>query len=166
TEQGIQQMRRGLAAYEATGAKLWRPHFLGLLAGALCSTGCVDEGLSVVNEAIALAENTGESYSLAELHRLQGEWISKSAESKTAGRSSLLSRAQKSFAKALSIAQEQAARSWELRVRTSLQCFHQQKNARRENRQALAELYSEFTEGFDTVDLKTARRLVSTVASY
>jgi hypothetical protein len=35
TDAGIQELQRALAAYEATGAKLWRAHFLGLLARAL-----------------------------------------------------------------------------------------------------------------------------------
>src|SRR5262249_42118896 len=80
TERGIQQMRQGLAAYEATGARLWRSHFLGLLGEALCRIERLDEGLSVLNEAITVAESTGESYSSAELHRLKGAWIMKAAD--------------------------------------------------------------------------------------
>jgi DNA-binding winged helix-turn-helix (wHTH) protein/predicted ATPase len=163
TEHGIQQMRQGLAACEATGARLWRPHFLGLLGGALCRIERLDEGLSVLNEAIALAQGTGESYSIAELHRLKGEWIMKAADAKIAGRSLLVVQAQASLAEALSVAQEQGTKSWELRVRMSLHLF-QEKNARRESRQALNDLYSWFTEGFDTADLKNARRLLSAVA--
>jgi DNA-binding winged helix-turn-helix (wHTH) protein/predicted ATPase len=163
TEHGIQQMRQGLAACEATGARLWRPHFLGLLGGALCRIERLDEGLSVLNEAIALAQGTGESYSIAELHRLKGEWIMKAADAKIAGRSLLVVQAQASLAEALSVAQEQGTKSWELRVRMSLHLF-QEKNARRESRQALSDLYSWFTEGFDTADLKNARRLLSAVA--
>lgn len=160
TEHGIELMRHGLAACEATGAQLWRPHFLGLLGGALCRIERLDEGLSVLNEAIALAQRTGESYSIAELHRLKGEWIMKSADATTAGRSALVVKAQASFAQALSVAQEQGAKSWELRVRTSLHVF-QEKNAPQESRQALGDLYSWFTEGFDTADLKNARTLLS-----
>jgi len=134
-----------------------------LLGGALCRIGRIDEGLSVVSEAIALAERTGESYSTAELHRLKGEWIMKVAGAKATGRSPHLVQAEDSFAQALNVAQEQGTKSWELRIRTSLQLFHQQKNARRENRQALSDLYSWFTEGFDTADLKNARTLLSAV---
>ena len=163
TELGIQQMRHGLAACEATGARLWRPHFLGLLGGALCRIGRLDEGLSVLNEAIALAQRTGESYSIAELHRLKGEWIMKAPGAKTSGRSPRMVEAQTSFAEALSVAREQGTKSWELRVRTSLHVF-QEKNASQESRQALSDLYSWFTEGFDTADLKNARTLLSAVA--
>src|SRR5262245_31220010 len=164
TEKGIQQMRQGLAAYDATGARLWRPHFLGLLGGSLCRSERVDEGLSVLNEGIELAERTGESYSTAELHRLKGEWIMKAADAMTTGRSPLVAQAHASLAEALRVAQEQGTKSWELRVRMSLQLFDQEKNARRESRQALSDLYSWFTEGFDTADLKKARTLLSAVA--
>jgi DNA-binding winged helix-turn-helix (wHTH) protein/tetratricopeptide (TPR) repeat protein len=74
-EQGIEQMQRGLAAYLATGAKLWCPYFLGLLAGQLAKAGRMEEGLVAVAKGITLAEETEERYSLAELYRIKGELV-------------------------------------------------------------------------------------------
>jgi predicted ATPase len=70
-EKGVEQMRSGLAAYEATGAKLWRPYFLGLLATGLSKVGHIDEALRIVNEAAGLAEQSGEMYSGSELSRIK-----------------------------------------------------------------------------------------------
>ena len=70
-QDGIEMMKKGLAEYEATGAKLRSPYFLGLLADQLGKTGRVVEGLTVITDAITLAQNTGEGYGLPELHRIK-----------------------------------------------------------------------------------------------
>ena len=63
----------GLAAYRATGAEMWRSHFLALLAEAHGKVGQAEEGLSVLAEALALVDKTGERFYEAELYRLKGE---------------------------------------------------------------------------------------------
>ena len=72
-EEGIAQIRQGLAAYRATGAELDRPHFLALLAEAYGKVGQVEEGLTVLAEALAAVDKTGERVDEAELYRLKGE---------------------------------------------------------------------------------------------
>ena len=74
-EEGIAQMRHGLAAYQATGAELNRPHFLVLLAEVYGKAGQAEEGLSILAEALAQVDKTGECYYEAELYRLKGELI-------------------------------------------------------------------------------------------
>jgi predicted ATPase len=70
---GIAQMQQGLAAYWETGAKLTGPYFLTLLAEAYGKGGQVEEGLSVVAEALAVVDKAGERLWEAELYRLKGE---------------------------------------------------------------------------------------------
>src|SRR5205814_6828402 len=41
-QQGIEHMQMGLAAYEATGGKLWSPYFMGQLADALAKAGRIE----------------------------------------------------------------------------------------------------------------------------
>ena len=65
-------MRQGLAAYRATGAELARPYFLALLAEAYGKVGQAEEGLTVLAEALAVVDKTGERYYEAELYRLKG----------------------------------------------------------------------------------------------
>jgi len=74
-QSGIEQMQRGLKAYMATGAKLWCPYFLGSMADRLGKTGRAQEGLSAIAEALVLAEETGETYSVPELHRIKNEMM-------------------------------------------------------------------------------------------
>lgn len=128
---GIEQIRRGLAAYEATGAKLWRPYFLGLLAMALCKPDQVEEALAVANEAVALAELTGERYSTAELFRIKGETSLRAGAANPADMGTISQaavHAQACFAEGLRIARQQGAKAWELRLLTSMERFNQQKS--------------------------------------
>ena len=78
-----------------------------------------------------------------------------------AGAADASAKAGASFAEGLRIAQKQRAKSWELRILTSLEHLHQKKSSRRETRHALARIYSEFTEGHETTDLKNARTLLT-----
>ncbi len=172
-EQGIEQMRRGLAAYQATGAKLWRPHFLGLLAVALSRTQQLEEALTVAKEALALAERGGEMYSTAELYRIQGHlFMMKALDGKPRlcgpGKKPMphqtspgeLVEADHCFHQALTLAREQQAKSWELRSAVTLAGLDSKPARQKDARRVLAETYSWFTEGHDTADLKQARTLL------
>src|SRR5262249_56130413 len=72
-EEGIAQLRQGLAAFRAAGAEVARSRDLALLAEAYGKVGQTEAGLSVLAEALAMVDQTGERYWEAELHRLQGE---------------------------------------------------------------------------------------------
>ena len=65
-------MRQGLVAYRATGAQLLVPYFLALLAEA---QGQAAEVLVTLDESLALAEQTGERWFEADLHRRKGEAV-------------------------------------------------------------------------------------------
>jgi DNA-binding winged helix-turn-helix (wHTH) protein/predicted ATPase len=123
TQDGIDQMQRGLAAYQATGAKLWCPYFLGLLAEQLAKAGRVEEGLATVAKGISLAEESEERYSLAELYRIKGELIRQTADRTRTGKvpaTATPDQAQSCFAEAVAIARQQQARSWELKAYMSM----------------------------------------------
>jgi len=64
------------------------------------------------------------------------------------------------FLKAIEIAQHQQAKSLELRAVMSLARLWQQQGKQKEARQILTEIYSWFTEGFDTKDLQEAKVLL------
>ncbi|HKA52950.1 MAG TPA: AAA family ATPase, partial [Candidatus Binatia bacterium] len=72
-EEGIAQLRQGLATWQAIGAELAETFFLALLAEACGKVGQTEEGLSVVAEALAKVDKTGERFYEAELYRLYGE---------------------------------------------------------------------------------------------
>jgi Predicted ATPase len=66
-------MQQGLVALRATGAEVFRPYFLALLAQAYEKAGLVAEGLSTLAEALTTADKNGERLYEAELYRLKGE---------------------------------------------------------------------------------------------
>jgi predicted ATPase len=152
-DEGIAQMREGLAAYQATGAELGRPSFLVLLAEVYGKRGQVEEGLTVLAEALAIVHKTGERFYEAELYRLKGEFLlALSVENQA--------EAEACCHKAIDLAQRQSAKSLELRAAMSLSRLWQCQGKRDEARELLAPIYGWFTEGFDTADLQEANALL------
>jgi DNA-binding winged helix-turn-helix (wHTH) protein/predicted ATPase len=167
-ESGIEKMQRGLAQYELTGAKLRSPYFLGLLADQLNKAQRLDEGLAAIAQALSCAEQTGEGYTLAEFHRIKGELLLNSRDLLKAGKLasgasgvSTLSQARTCFTDAFTIATKQATKWWQLRAALSL--YRLDGMLGKPNHTQLAEVYSSFTEGFETADLKQAGALLKTV---
>ncbi|HEU4391001.1 MAG TPA: AAA family ATPase [Blastocatellia bacterium] len=175
-EEAIEQLRQGLATHRATGAQVARPHFTALLAEALGEARRVDEGLSTMDEALELAHRHGEACYLAELHRVKGELLLKQAnvrglsQAATALRGAAqvetpaAAQAEACFHQAIKIAQQQRAKSWELRVAMSLARVYQRQGKQQEARSVLARIYDSFTEGFETLDLREARALLDEIS--
>ena len=178
-EESIAQIRQGLTAYQATGAELGRSHHLARLAEAYSRVGEPDTGLSVIAEALLVVDQCQERRWEAELHRLQGELLlnderrmqnaerkPKDKERKTSpihGSWFMVHRSEEveaCFLKAMEVARRQSAKSLELRAVMSLSRLWHKQGRQAEARQALAEIYSWFTEGFETVDLREARALL------
>jgi predicted ATPase len=150
-------MHQGLIAFRATGAKLHGPYFLALLAEAHGIMGQPAAGLTVLAEALALVDKTGEHLYEPELYRLKGVLLlQQSPDNHT--------EAHACFQHALEIARAQQAKSLELRAATSLARLWQQQGKRAEAYQLLAEVYGWFTEGFDTADLQEAKALLHELA--
>jgi TOMM system kinase/cyclase fusion protein len=152
-EDGIVQIQQGLAAWHATGAAVFRPYGLALLAAAYARVGQPEEGLTLLAEALAVTNDRGERRWEAELYRLQGELllalsVEKHIEAETC------------LHQALDIARHQQAKSLELRAAMSLTRLWQGQGKHAEARQLLAPIYNWFTEGFDTADLREAKGLL------
>ena len=144
-------MRSSLAAYRATGAEVWVPHFAALLAGACQIAGQIEESLTLLDEAFQIVERTGERWFEAELHRQKGQLLLRKGRTEAA---------KDLYRKALSIAAEQEAKLWELRAAASLARLRRDQGRPAEARNLLAPVYGWFTEGFDTPDLKEAKVLL------
>jgi predicted ATPase len=150
---GIARIRDGLAAAEAAGSRVSTPFYLALLAEALALAGKTEEALATLNDALAKAAVSGETGWDAEIHRLRGELTGRLPYPDPA-------KAEDSFRTALAIAREQGTRGYEFRAATSLARLWREQGRQGEARDLLAPLYGSFTEGFDTVDLKDAKRLL------
>jgi len=156
-EEGIAQIEEGLAAARTTGAGLWRPHLLCLVAEAYGKADRLDGGLCALAEALGAAEKNENRLYESEIHRLKGELLFRRGASTAA-------EAQNCFERAIVIARNQSAKSLELRAIMSLARLLEKQGRRDEARAMLAEIYGWFTEGFDTADLKDAKALLDELA--
>jgi predicted ATPase len=152
-EEGMAQIRQGLAAYQTTGASRVRPYQLALLAEASTQVGQTTEGLAALAEALALLDKSGVRWWEAELHRLRGALLLQHEGAQPG-------EADACFQQALIIARRQQAKSLELRAATSLARLWQQQGKHAAARELLAPLYGWFTEGFETADLQDAKALL------
>jgi class 3 adenylate cyclase/predicted ATPase len=149
--EGISLLRNGSIAYRATGAELWMPYYTAFLARACEIAGQIEEALTQLDDALQIVERTGERWFAAELNRHKGRLLLRQGNSEAA---------EGLYRKALSIAQEQEAKLWELRAAGSLARLWRDQGRRTEARDLLAPVYGWFTEGFDTPDLKEAKALL------
>jgi predicted ATPase len=172
--EGIAQLLQGIAAYQATGAEVDGPYYLALLAEAYGKAGQAEEGLAVLAEALTVVDKSGERFYEAELYRLRGELTlqQENQKAKVKGQKSKIetdprpltsdpqAEVEACFLKAIDIAQQQEAKSFELRASVSLARLWQQQGKTIEAHRMLSEIYNWFTEGFDTKDLQEAKTLL------
>ena len=148
----LPEIMEGLALAAETGNQLGAPVFLALLAEAQQAAGQLLEAQRTIATALALAAQTGQPYFDADLDRLDGDLLlatGGAADEATAR-----------YHRALAIARDQGARSFELRAATSLARLWHDQGKPTEARELLAPLYAWFTEGFDTGDLIVAKALL------
>jgi predicted ATPase len=153
-DQGITQLRRGLETCQATGATIEQPYFLALLADAYGHAGQISAGLDAITEALELVRNSRAFFFEAEIHRLRGVFLLQT------GLKENVPNAESSFQQALDLAREQQAKSLELKATVSLGRLWLEQDKTEEARELIDNIYSWFTEGFDTADLQEARTLL------
>ena len=152
-DEKIARMGRGLADYTATGAELWVPDILILLAQAHRQAGRPAAGLDILAEGLDRVDRTGGRWLEAELLRLRGELL-------LALPSPEVAKAEAVFLRAISIAHQQGAKMWQLRAATSLARLWRDQDRRAEARDLITPIYGWFTEGFATPDLRDAKALL------
>jgi hypothetical protein len=155
--EGVAEIELGMK--EGVPMKMpWLSRDHALLADAYTKIGRFSDGLRLVAEALARSEQTGEAIHRAEFYRVKGELL-------LAGNNRNVDEAERAFRTAIEIADQQAARSWELRATASLARLLAKQDRRDEARTMLAEIYNWFTEGFDTADLKDAKALLEELSN-
>jgi predicted ATPase len=173
-EDSVARMLHGLAALRIAGSELGLSYFVALLAEAYGKIGQTEEGLAVLTETLDTVQKTGERFYEAELYRLKGQLTLQKFQVSSlksqvtnlqppAPSTSAEAEAEACFHKALEIARRQQAKSLELRAATSLARLWQTQGKSTEARQLLEEVYSRFTEGFATKDLRDAEVLLTTL---
>ena len=156
--EAVHQITSGIAAYRSMGATVWLPKELSYLAKAYAELGQFDDAWRCSEEAITHIETTKERWWQAEVNRSAGEIALLSPDRAAA-------KAETYFERALAVARQQQAKSWELRAAMSMARLWRDQGKRNEARNLLAPVYGWFTEGFDTLDLKEAKALLDELAS-
>ena len=150
-EAGVELLRSSLTTLNAE--RMYAMDFCASLAQGLAMMGRLDQALPTIDETIAQVKRHGELLE-PELQRIRGEVLEKTSDERGAERA---------FSRSIELADQQSALSWRLRASISLARL-QFRQGRRENaREALAETYAHFSEGFGTADLKAAERLLATL---
>jgi class 3 adenylate cyclase/predicted ATPase len=148
-EKGIAEIQEGFEKERATGALLYEPYILGLLADAYIKNERYAQAFHFLDQArLRLDDENSERFYAAEIYRLLGE---------THMRSQDLDQAEHYIGKGLKVAREQKAKSLELRLCVSMYDLYELRQNGEKYRSQLSELYRSFTEGFDTADLVKAK---------
>ena len=156
-ERGVAEIQQALAELARTGTGAGAPLFLALLAETTWRVGRYDHALGALGLAVARAEETGQHFWDAELHRLRAQILLDKGDGAE-------EQAEALFRRSLEISVGQKARSLELRTATSYARLLSKRGQRDEARNLLAPVYEGFTEGLGTLDLKAAKELLAELA--
>jgi predicted ATPase len=152
------QVSAGLSVYRASGGTYVVPYHLLNLATAHAELGQFEDAWHHIEEATAMLQTTKQLYWESEVDRLAGEIARKMPEPD-------IMKALAYFDRALAVARQQKAKSWELRAAMSMARLWRDQGKREAARELLAPVYGWFTEGFDTRDLKEAKALLEQLAA-
>ena len=145
------QLDQGIERLMRTGHRIWIWYLRALQAEALALAGNIEGGWPLVEESVARIEAGEERSHYAEVLRLRGWILILRGE---------LDHAAATLRKAIAVASDQAAKSWELRAATTLARLLASRGNEAAALAELAPIYDWFTEGHHTKDLKEAAALL------
>ena len=145
-------------AYESTGSNFLAALDLSIIASTHAALGKFDDAWRCIAKAMNTLEINKEKWFEVEVNRIAGEVARKSPAPHTA-------KAAKYFERALAVARQQQAKSWELRAAMSMARLWRDQGKLQQARELLAPVYGWFTEGFNTLDLKEAKALLDELAT-
>lgn len=151
---GIELTRTGIDMRRAPGKRWHLVLLLSILADGLVTAAAADEASAAIEEALALAENTGVHWLRPELLRLKGDALALLGFKESAT---------ECLRQAVILAQSHGALAWQLRAGVSLARLHRAEGNPNLAREALAPVYGKFTEGHSTFDLRQAVALLESL---
>ena len=151
--EAIQLFNSTITTYRSSGTTAWMPMWSSYLAMAYAEVGHLDEAWKCSGDAITAVASTKERIFEAEVHRVAGDIALMSSQLDAV-------KAEGYYNRALAVARQQQAKSWELRASMSLARLWRDQGKVQQARELLAPVYGWFTEGFDTRDLKEAKALL------
>jgi predicted ATPase len=153
TSEAMTMIPSGIAAWQSSGSIVFVPWYLAHMARACADQSLFDDAWRHMDKALAAMKTTGETWCEPDVHRIAGEIALRAPDHD-------VSKAETHFDRALAIAREQQAKSWELRAATSMARLWCDQNERDKARKLLVPIYDWFTEGFATTDLQEAKVLI------
>ena len=157
-QDGVNMITDGISKWESTGAQMLVPTYRLLQAEAYLASGHSRQAETLVEQCLAMSKKNRESYYDAELYRLRGEIRLRTK--KQIAHHPKVEAAEADILRAVQIAKRQKAKSLELRATVSLCRLWQKTGKEKAAHRILAKIYGWFTEGFDTPDLKDAKRML------
>jgi predicted ATPase len=151
---GVARLEASLATAQQTGYPMITTWFVSDLAEGLLRLGRAGEALLLLHQAIARIEDSGELFYMPELQRLKGETLLQLARPDDAD---------KALRVAIDWARRQGSIAWELRAVTSLTRLQRRLGTVGDAGDLLAAVHGRFTEGFDSIDLKAAAKLLKSL---
>ena len=153
---GIERMRRGLHAWQASGAELHIPTWHAALADGLLAAGSIDEAGETVDRALVLAEGRQERFAIPVLLRLKGMVADRQGDARTGH--ALLEQA-------IAVARQQGAGLYQLRAACELAGLAMRRGDRATARRVLAEACDAVKGGASIACVTEARALLSSLPS-
>jgi predicted ATPase len=149
---GTAVLQKAIAGWQKEGAR-WMPTFLILAAEGQVKAGRAEAALQTIEQALAICDDTGERWAMAEVLRTKACILLSTGRAKSDEIEAIL-------VNSLEIARRQQARCWELRTSCDLARLWQGQGRNREALKLLQSVYDQFKEGFDAADLKDAKELL------
>jgi predicted ATPase len=147
----IKGMLHGIAMLEEQGVWLYGPLLWTALAKAKAEAGQFEAALATIDRAIAATERSGQRWYEAETHRIRGEILLKRDPANTGP-------AEETFLTAIAVAQQQKARSFELRAALSLAELCQSTGRPADAHAALAPALAGFSPTPEFPEIKEAQK--------
>jgi predicted ATPase len=153
-DRGMEVLQEGVVGWQKAGARLWMPMFLLLEAETYVKAGRDEAALGAIEQALATCEDTGERWAIAEVLRVKAQLL------RSTGRSKNYREIETILLNSLEIARCQQARCWQLRTSCDLARVWQRQGRSKKALKLLQSVYDQFTEGFDSADLRDAQALL------
>jgi class 3 adenylate cyclase/tetratricopeptide (TPR) repeat protein len=149
--EALPQLDRGIGRLMQTGHRIWVWYLTALRAEGQALSGDIEGAWTLIEQSVARIEAGEERSHLAEMLRLKGWILILRGEPEQAAAT---------LRRALTVARQQRAKSWELRAATTLARLLASRGDRAEALAVLAPVHDWFTEGRDSRDLKEASQLL------
>jgi class 3 adenylate cyclase/predicted ATPase len=153
-DRGMAVLQQGIVRWQKVGARIWMPMFRILEAETYVKAGRDEAGLRAIEQAFAEAEDIGEHWATAEVLRIKARLLLSAGNGKNCREIEAI------LLNSLEIAQRQRARCWQLRTSCDLARLWQRQGRNKRALKLLQSVYDQFTEGFDTSDLRDAQMLL------